>query len=123
MKQKFFDKDTKLLCHLQKKDPRKPFGEIKVVVKTKEDASIAASAKQGAAPAINITSIGVGFDTNGKTVGCWDCQTLNDYGQDFCIKCGESLKEIGYAEPSMASVGFIENYYGGGSTGGANFMS
>lgn len=49
---------------------------------------------------------------------------MNDYGMDFCDKCGESLNEMAYAEPSIASVGFIENYYGGNSgNNGANFMA
>jgi len=73
-KERFFDNDTKLLCHLQKKDPRKPFGQIKIEVKSKEDASIVASARQSAAPAINISSIGLGeINTQGQKVGCWSC--------------------------------------------------
>ena len=45
-------------------------------------------------PSINIQSIGYNASsgTTSSFVSCWSCKKMNDYGMDYCEKCGESLK-------------------------------
>jgi len=95
-----------------------------VQVTSKEDSAAIASNYKPAAPAINISSITTNFSTNDKKIGCMSCYWMNDFGMDYCEKCGESLNDpSNYSDAGLVSVGFIENYYGGGTGDGANFMS
>ncbi len=68
-------------------------------------------------------SIGLGLDFGGSTtdkkVGCLGCGFMNDFGMDYCDKCGESLNDPAiYEDAGIQTSSFIENYYSAGGSGG-----
>ena len=89
-KETFFDTDTKVLCHLQKIDPTKPWGTLTVLVESK-----LLSTGIPVPPALNF-GIGLGSANlrDGNYVQCAHCKKHNDFGMDYCDACGESLQDV-----------------------------
>ncbi len=122
-KERFYDSDTKYICHLMKIDPTKPWGNIKVKVEAVEKSSVPG------APIIRIGAINTSVGSSGTSISlgggyigttttfvkCNGCHKMNDFGQDYCDACGEPMNEM--ADSVM------ENYFTAGNMGsGVNNM-
>jgi hypothetical protein len=103
-KEKFFDDDTKILCHLQKIDPTKEWGPLRIKVEAKEKSAIPLAPGSGqrnmqpdtyivTTNGLNINLMNMG-DGNGSTFFvCQKCKKVTDIEQDFCEACGDPLQE------------------------------
>ena len=102
LKDRFYDSDTKCMVHLEKIDPRKPWGELKVNLEAIEIAAIPQPPKLFIIPPPQAGTARAVVQT-GSMVSCPKCYKYNDIGQDFCEACGDSL----------AMDGIQEDYFGG----------